>query len=241
MRENQSLIFYQTQEEACGYLPDLRSRNLLADPYFPMSAEVYQQLIARGFRRSGAHVYRPFCEHCSSCIPVRVPVAAFKPNRSQRRCLRANVDLQVHSRAGHYSEEYFALYTRYLDNRHPDGGMENPTAESFQRFLLADWCDTQFIEFRQAGELLAVAVCDQLPEALSAVYTFFDPALPSQRALGKLAVLWQISEAQRLGLTHLYLGYWIRDCSKMSYKTDYRPLEYYDGERWCSFPDRPRR
>jgi len=235
MRESQTLFFYQTQGEACGYLDGMRSRNLLADPHFPMSPAIYRQLIERGFRRSGNHVYRPYCAHCDACVPVRVPVANFVANRSQRRCLRHNADVRVKQLEGRYSDEYFDLYRRYLASRHPGGGMDDPTPESFRRFLLCDWCDTRFFEFRRDGELLAVAVSDALPDALSAVYTFFEPQAPARRALGKLAVLWQLQESHRSGLQQLYLGYWIEDCEKMRYKTDYRPLQYYDGRRWRGY------
>jgi len=234
MRETRTLFFYQTQDETCGYLDGKRARNLLADPHFPMNPSIYGQLIERGFRRSGNHVYRPYCADCNDCVPVRVPVSSFTASRSQRRCLHRNADVCVQQLQGRYSDEYFDLYRRYLASRHPGGGMDDPTPESFSRFLLCDWCDTRFFEFRLDGKLLAVAVSDALPGALSAVYTFFEPQAPTQRALGKLAVLWQLQQAQHSAIEQLYLGYWIEHCEKMRYKTDYRPLQYFDGQRWRS-------
>jgi arginine-tRNA-protein transferase len=232
MHDSQRLFFYQTQDEACGYLSGQRARNLLADPYYPMDPELYQRLIEQGFRRSGAHVYRPYCINCDACVPVRIPVREFRPNRSQRRCLRDNQDIEVRARIGHFQPHYFALYQRYLASRHAGGGMDSPTQESFSRFLLADWCNTLFYEFWLDTQLVGVAVSDQLPNALSAVYTFFEPGLPGKRGLGKFAVLWQIEAAQHGDTEHLYLGYWIGNCEKMNYKTQYRPLEFFDGQSW---------
>ena len=117
--------------------------------------------------------------------------------------------------------------------RHPDSGMDDPSRDEYLQFLTSSWSDTTFYEFRDVKELVAVAVTDQLDHALSCVYTFYEPTLRS-RALGVYAILWQITEAQRLGLTYCYLGYWIEQTRKMRYKADYRPQERFENGRWSS-------
>lgn len=208
----------------CNYLPGRRSTSLFLDPRRKLDSETYAHFVRLGFRRSGDFVYRPHCGQCDACVPVRVSVARFRPNRSQRRIARRNRDLAVHAHPPVFSAEHFALYTRYQAARHPGGGMDDPDPEKYLGFLAANRIDTVFHEFRRTGQLLAVAVVDYLPDSLSAVYTFFEPS-EARRSLGTYAVLWQIAEARRLGLRHVYLGYWIADCPKMSYKTAFAPLE----------------
>jgi len=129
------------------------------------------------------------------------------------------------------TEENYALYARYIEARHADGDMHPPSPEQFRSFLLCEWSDTLFAEFRAEGELIAVAVTDQVSDGLSAIYTFYDPD-QGARSPGVFAILWQIEYARIRDRGHLYLGYWIRQCQKMSYKTDYRPLEMFVGGRW---------
>ncbi len=226
---------YLTPPHPCPYLPGLDSVNLLADPARPLDPWHYGRLVLRGFRRSGNWVYRPRCPHCDACVPVRVPVQRFRPDRSQRRCLRRNADLAVHIALPQRTDEYFDLYRRYLQARHPGGGMDRPTPAQFEEFLIADWCETRFVEFRHQGRLLAVAVVDLLPDGLSAVYTFYEPA-ETRRGLGTLAVLWQIGEARRRRQRHVYLGYWIEQSPKMRYKIRFQPLEGYRDGQWLPLP-----
>lgn len=226
-----SLAFYSTPRYACSYLPGREAVTLFADPSIAKTPTLYAQLSAYGFRRSGEHLYRPRCPHCSACVPVRVPVEEFEPSRAQRRTWRRNADLEVRVRAAEFDVEHFALYRRYLGSRHAGGGMDNPTVESYMDFLTATWSETEFHELRLGGQLLAVAVVDRMPEALSAVYTFFDPGHPA-RSLGRQAVLHQIDHARREGLRWVYLGYWIQDCRKMLYKNEYQPLEHYVDGHW---------
>jgi len=224
MRALRQLTFFATPPDTCGYLPDREAVNAVADPRVPMTTGLYSELIDLGFRRSGRHVYRPHCPGCSACVPARIPVAHFQPNRSQKRNARLNRDLHVRIQGAGFSDEQYALYEQYVRHRHPGGGMDQPTPESYLRFLTCDWCETWFVEFRDGDNLAAVAVTDRLEHALSAVYTFFDPAA-RQRGLGTYAILWQIEQARLLGLDYLYLGYWIDESPKMRYKRHFRPLE----------------
>ncbi len=226
-----TLALYSGTPHPCGYLPGHTATTLFPDPRVPVDTHLYSRLIDHGFRRSGEHIYRPHCQDCNACIPVRIPVAAFQPNRVQKRTWRRNADLQVSRVAAVRNEEHFALYRRYLATRHPGGGMDDPDPEHYLSFFTHPRIDTAFYEFRLRGQLLAVAIVDHLEQGLSAVYTFFDPDHHA-RSLGVYAVLWQIEEASRLGLPWVYLGYWIEASPKMRYKSQYRPLEAYRGGRW---------
>jgi arginine-tRNA-protein transferase len=198
-----------------------------------MDVDVYAELSEMGFLRSVDHLYRPHCQRCSACVPARIPVDQFKANRQQRRILKRNLDIQVRAVRPVFTEEYYNLYVRYIEQRHADGDMYPPNREQFSTFLVRDLPFSRFYEFRQHGRLLAIAVTDVLPNGLSAVYTFYEPS-EERRSLGRLAILWQISESARLGLHALYLGYWIKNCRKMSYKTQYRPIELFINQRWAT-------
>lgn len=222
---------FQTLEHPCGYFVQRKARNLVIDPLARGLPQVYANALERGFRRSGGHVYRPHCMGCTACIASRIPVTEFVPDRSQRRCAKRNANLALRVVAPVRTKENFALYQRYLAARHRDGGMDDPDAEDFERFLACAWSPTRFVELREGDRLLAVAVTDVLPQALSAVYTFYDPD-ESERGLGTCAILRQIDLARSNGLPHLYLGYWIADHPKMHYKARFRPLERLVEGRW---------
>jgi len=232
MTELARLKFYATQAHPCSYLPTEQATTLFLDPSQPMDAQVYAELSEVGFRRSGDHLYRPHCQNCSACVPARLPVGEFKSNRQQRRIRNRNADLQVQAVRPAFSEEYYELYARYIEQRHADGDMYPPNREQFSTFLVRDLPFSRFYEFRLNGRLLAVAVTDVLPNGLSAVYTFYDPN-EEQRSLGRFAILWQITETARLGLHAVYLGYWIKNCRKMNYKTQYRPIELFVNQHWA--------
>ena len=231
LREKTQLVLYSTPPHDCAYFKDRQATTVFVDPFFQDNSTIYTYLTQQGFRRSGQFLYRPQCQQCKQCISVRIPVHAFKQRRRQRRIWQKNQDLVVQAITSHFKQEHFELYQRYLQHRHKNGGMDNPTSESYVSFLTCNWAYTVFYEFRLQGKLLAVAVVDFLDDSLSAVYTFFDPDY-AKRSLGTYAILWEIAESQRLGLKWLYLGYWIKNCRKMSYKTDYYPLEYYFKNQW---------
>ena len=233
MGEQSNIRVYQTAEHACGYWPERIARDLVLDPDDPMLPGLYGPALAMGFRRSGRHVYRPNCERCQACTPVRIPVDRFVPSRSQRRCLARNADLRVSSRPAGRDAETFALYRSYVGSRHAGGGMDDPSHEDFDAFLACLWSPTVFLETRLDDQLLAVAVTDRLPTSLSAVYTFFSPEHAS-RSLGTFAILSQIEYARREGLPFLYLGFWIDSHPKMHYKQGFRPLEMLVGREWRS-------
>lgn len=225
------LKFYATQPHPCSYLPGEQATTLFLDPSQPMNVQVYADLSEIGFRRSGDHLYRPHCQACTACVPARIPANALTPNRQQRRIIKRNEDLTVRAIKPTFTEEYYGLYSRYIETRHADGDMYPPNRDQFNTFLVRDLPFTYFYEFRKDSRLLALAVTDILPNGLSAVYTFYDPA-EERRSLGRYAILWQVQEAARLGLDAVYLGYWIKNCRKMNYKTEYRPIELLVNQRW---------
>ena len=230
-----SLALFLSTEHTCSYLPEQNSQTLFVDPAFPMDMTAYQALLDRGFRRSGNHIYRPHCPYCASCVALRLPLEAFRPNRSQRRCWNKNHPLiQVRIRPPRFDENHYKLFQKYIKGRHPRGGMDNSSPDEYMEFLTAPWCQTVFFEFRLDGQLVGIAVTDILPRSFSAIYTFFDPRL-KQYGLGVYALLNQIEYARMGGRSWLYLGYWIADCDKMNYKDAYRPLEGWTGYEWKRF------
>jgi len=230
------LRMFRTAEHACGYWPERQARDLVFDPHDPRLSQLYPLALGWGFRRSGDLVYRPACGACRSCKPVRIAVADFRPSRSQRRCLARNAAVETHVLAAERSDEQLTLYQHYLGARHPGGGMDGHGAAEFDQFLSGRWPQARFLELRERNgtgpsRLLAVAVTDVLETALSAVYTFYDPALPA-RGLGTLAILRQLEWARSNGRDHLYLGYWIARHAKMDYKRRFSALETFDGRDW---------
>lgn len=226
-----SIQFYQDMPHDCSYLDDRQACNIYPDPNLAMTDDLYSQLIQHGFRRSGNLAYRPHCPDCQACVPVRIKVKEFKPSRSQRRCLQRNQELSISYHSATFNPEHYELYCRYLASRHLNGGMDNPTEESYLNFLTSDWGQTRFIEIRHDSQLVAVAVTDYVHDGISALYTFFDPNM-AQNSLGTYGILQQIHIAQSLGLSWLYLGYWIKDCQKMQYKQNFSAIEAYIDQQW---------
>lgn len=233
--EELALELFLTPPHPCGYLEEHNGATLFVNPETPMDAPRYEQLMSIGFRRSGNIVYRPWCAGCTACVPVRLPVERFVYSRAFRRVVKRNQNLTVHQEEPAFTAERFALYRRYLLERHGDGPMANPTPEEFEEFLLCRWNAVRFVDFRLQGRLVMTAVLDRLPSSLSAVYCFYDPD-ETHRSPGTYAILWEIEQARQLGLTWLYLGYWIGDSPKMRYKSRFQPMEAYLMRQWRPMP-----
>ena len=227
------LQFYNTATYPCSYLAGQRAMSEVATPPHLITADVYGELLRSGFRRSGFFTYRPDCEECHACIPVRLPVERFTPNRSQRRCLKANAGLSARELPPINVDEHFALYQRYQKSRHAGGGMDQDNHEQYTNFLLQSVVDTRLIEFSENGVLRMVSIVDVSNDGLSSVYTFYDPNLST--GLGTFSILWQIAQCKAKHLPYLYLGYWIRDSRKMAYKANYRPVEGLIAGQWQEF------
>jgi len=226
-----TLKFFATPEHPCSYLEGQLATTLFADPSANIDKNIYTQLTMLGFRRSGVHYYKPFCANCNACVPVRIPVNSFSPNRSQKRTLAKCRRIRAQTASTAFNPNHYQLYEKYINHQHADGDMYPASENQYRSFLVDCPKSSFFVEFWLNETLLAVTVVDELLNGLSAVYTFYDP---EQKALnlGTYAILWQIEEAQRRGLNYLFLGYWIASCKKMSYKRNFYPVEQLTDLGW---------
>jgi arginine-tRNA-protein transferase len=231
-----SIPLFKTEESPCSYLEKKNASSIFVHPSFTLDTTVYSQLIEQGFRRSGDEVYAPHCPTCSDCIPARLLVDKFQPSRSQKRCIKKNLQTKVIVKPAQFEQAHFDLYLRYQNHKHSGGNMADSSEEDYINFLSSRWCNTLFVEFLIDEKLAAVAIVDLLDNALSAVYTFFDPDF-SSNSLGTYAVLWQQIHAKEMGLEFVYLGYWIEECQKMSYKNQFQPVQGFIDKEWKPIVD----
>ncbi len=229
------LQLYATAPYACSYLPGLEARSQVVTPGYLINQSLYSALIDSGFRRSGAFTYRPHCDQCNACIPVRVDINAFSPNRSQRRAWARHDELTAQQGPLRFNPEHYALYTRYQLSRHLERDIDQDSQEQYIHFLLQSTIPSHLVEFRDNGVLRMVSIIDELEQGLSSVYTFYDPDLP-KASFGTYNILWQIQQCRSRGLPWLYLGYWIRHSQKMSYKIQFQPLQGLINQHWTPLP-----
>lgn len=234
--------FYLTAPSACPYLPGMSERKVFTHLVGKRAVALNDTLTHTGFRRSQTIAYRPACENCRACVSVRVLVDDFAPSASQRRILRANSELVGEFTQAKPTGEQYALFRAYLDQRHPDGGMADMSMLDYSMMIEDSHIDTLLTEYRPRGSgpqsagrgegpLIAACLTDRLADGLSLVYSFYAPQ-EQRRSLGAFMILDHIAKARRLGLPHVYLGYWVEGSRKMAYKAAYLPQERLGLNGW---------
>ncbi len=231
-------LFYSTPPQACPYISGRTERKVVTELRGPRESSLYQQLVHAGFRRSHSSAYRPACPACAACVPVRVRVEEFTPRRSHRRILTRNADLEAEERPAVATLEQYRIFKPYELTRHREDDMARMTFNDYRAMVEDSPVDTRIVEFRDADRrLVAVTLTDWLGDGLSGVYKFFAPER-ARTSPGTYIVLWHIAHARASKLPYVYLGYWIGECRKMSYKIRFQPMEALIDARWQLFdPD----
>lgn len=235
--------FFVTSPSPCPYLPGRQERKVFTELNGAHAGELNDALGRIGFRRSQSVAYRPSCAGCAACVSVRVVADAFKPNTTQRKLLRRNSDLDVTACRPWATDEQFQLLRRYLEVRHPGGGMATMDESDYADMVEHSPVTSYVIEYREPaangrkGKLVGACITDQQADGLSMIYSFFDPDSVDRPSLGNFIIMDHILRSCRAGLPYVYLGYWVKGSARMAYKTRYKPIEVLGPNGWRLLED----
>ncbi len=230
-------FFYTTAPLPCPYVAGRTERKVVTEITGAEAESLHDKLSRAGFRRSHNIAYAPVCPGCNACIPIRIPVATFQPDRTLRRIARANAAVEGYETPARASAEQFQLFQRYQQARHGEGDMATMSFYDYRAMVEDTPIETTLVEFREPdGHLLGACLTDRLGDGLSAVYSYFMPGM-ERRSLGTFTILWLIDRARALGLPYVYLGYWVPESRKMAYKARFRPSEILVGGQWRILTD----
>ncbi len=223
--------FYSTSSYSCGYIKNREAQSIVATPYNRINNEIYSDLIKKGFRRSGQYVYKPNCNECSACTPIRICAERFSISKNQKRAFRKTSPLSFKILPLEFKQDHYNLYVDYQNNRHrPQEGSESDE-DDYNDFLIKSNVSSKIIEFRSEEKLKVVTIVDFIDDGISAVYTFFDTK-DKRKSFGTYSIIWLIEHCKKEKLKYLYLGYWIDECAKMEYKTNFVPYELLINDSW---------
>jgi len=227
----EKIQFYTTTEYSCSYIDKMDAQSLVATSYKSINQNIFQDLIKKGFRRSGQYIYKPNCKSCTACIPIRLVAKKFMPSKSQKRIYRKHENLKVQESSLIFKQEHFDLYLKYQNKRHSFINNDQNNLGDYTDFLIKSNVKSKLFEFRDGDLLKIVSIVDIMSDGISAVYTFFDPD-DEKVSYGTHSIIWLINWCKTQQLKYMYLGYWIGECNKMKYKTNFKPYELYIKAYW---------
>ena len=220
----EEIQFYVTTKYSCGYINGQDAQSIVATPYKNINNKNFKSLISKGFRRSGQYVYKPNCEKCSACIPIRLLASNFNASRSQKRAKKYLNKLSVKLLPLVFNQEHYNLYVHYQNKRHRSDDKSEDDVADYNDFLIKSNVNSKLVEFRLNSQLQMITIIDIIDDAISAVYTFYDCS-DQKLSLGTMSIIWLLEFCKKENLPYLYLGYWIYESQKMKYKTNFKPYE----------------
>ena len=227
----EKIQFYKTTEYNCSYIDKMDAQSLVVTPYKSIDQNIFQDLIEKGFRRSGQYIYKPSCKSCTACIPIRLSVQKFLSSRSQKRIFKKHKHFDVREVSLAFKQEHFDLYSKYQNKRHSSINNDQNKIDDYNDFLIKSNVNSKLVEFWDGDILKIVSIIDMMSDGISAVYTFFDPD-DEKVSYGTYSIIWLIKWCKTQQLKYMYLGYWIGECNKMKYKTNFKPYELYIKGYW---------
>ena len=227
----EKIQFYTTTEYSCSYIDKMDAQSLVVTPYKSINQNTFQDLIEKGFRRSGQYIYKPNCKSCTACIPIRLSVKKFLPSKTQKRTYKKHGYFTIREAPLSFKKNHFDLYLKYQNKRHSFINNEQNNLDDYNDFLIKSNVKSKLIEFWDGDLLKIVSIVDIVSDGISAVYTFYDPD-DDKVSYGTYSIIWLINWSKAHQLKYIYLGYWIGECNKMKYKTNFKPYELYIKGYW---------